>query len=242
MIRDYEDAFGHAMYDYLHGKPGHEVVEREDGYVDISAGPALYLSQYKDWPDHYKKTMNRIKGKVLDIGCGAGRISLYLQTRGFDVIGIDLSPNAVKTCKERGLKKVKVMSITQINKKLGKFDSLVMFGNNFGLMGNFNRARWLLRKFRNITNPGARIIAESLDYADTKEPHHLQYQKLNRKRGRMAGQMRLRIRYLNYKTPWFDYLFATHDEMKLIVMGTGWEVEDYIDSADPHYITIFKRV
>ncbi|MEW5925468.1 MAG: class I SAM-dependent methyltransferase [Candidatus Zixiibacteriota bacterium] len=241
MIRDHEDAFGHAMYDFLHGKPAREIVEREDGYIDVSPGPAYYLSQYKDWPHHYKKAMSRIRGKVLDIGCGAGRISLYLQARGFDVTGIDISPLAIKTCRERGLRKVKVMSITRINNKLGEFDTLVMLGNNFGLMSNLNRARWLLRKFRNITTPGARIVAESLEYVSTKEQYHLQYQKANRKRGRMAGQIKIRVRYLNYKTPWFDYLFATHEEMKQIVMGTGWEVEEYIDSGEPHYITIFKR-
>lgn len=242
MIRDHEDAFGHAMYDFLHGKNCQEVVERDDGCIDVSPGPAVYFSKYQDWPGHQKKAMGRIRGRVLDIGCGAGRISLYLQSRGFDVTGIDVSPLAVKVCKEQGLRKVKLMSITQVNNKMGKFDTLLMFGNNFGLMSNFNRAKWLLRKFQNVTNPGARIVAESLEYTDTKEPHHLEYHKLNRKQGRMAGQIRLRLRYLKYKTPWFDYLFATPAEMKQIAKDTGWEVEEFIESGQPHYITIFKRV
>ena len=242
MIRDHEDAFGHAMYDFLHGKNCQEVVERDDGCIDVSPGPAVYFSKYQDWPGHQKKAMSRIKGRVLDIGCGAGRISLYLQSRGFDVTGIDVSPLAVKVCKEQGLRKVQLLSVTQVNNKMGKFDTLLMFGNNFGLMSNFNRARWLLRKFRNVTNPGARIVAESLEYTDTTEPHHLEYHKLNRKQGRMAGQIRLRLRYLKYKTPWFDYLFATPVEMKQIAKDTGWEVEEFIESGQPHYITIFKRV
>ena len=44
---------------------------------------------------------------------------------------------------------------------LGEFDTVVMFGNNFGLFGNPRRARWLLQRLRNLTSPAARIVAES---------------------------------------------------------------------------------
>jgi 2-polyprenyl-3-methyl-5-hydroxy-6-metoxy-1,4-benzoquinol methylase len=73
--------------------------------------------------------MRFVKGRVLDIGCGAGRVALYLQKKGFDVSGIDVSPLAVKVCKLRGLKKARVLSISNIGAKLGKFDTLLMFGN-----------------------------------------------------------------------------------------------------------------
>jgi 2-polyprenyl-3-methyl-5-hydroxy-6-metoxy-1,4-benzoquinol methylase len=38
--------------------------------------------------------MQFVKGRVLDVGCGAGRHSLYLQEKGFDVLGTDISPLA----------------------------------------------------------------------------------------------------------------------------------------------------
>jgi len=241
MIHDHQDAFGHAMYDYWLGKGGYEIVERDDGYCDISGGPEVYFSQYKDWPVHYKKAVKLAEGRVLDIGCGAGRISLYLQGRGVDVVGIDTSPNALKTCRKRGLKKVREMSITQIDTKLGQFDTLMMLGNNFGLTADFKRARWLLRRFRAVTGPGAKIIAESNEDTKTSEPVHLQYQERNKRRGRMRGQIRIRIRYKKYITPWFDYLLVTREEMRHIVEGTGWIVEKFIDSGGPAYIAVLKR-
>lgn len=224
-----QDAWGHEVYDYLKDKGGHEIVERDDGFFDVTGGPAIYFSKYEDWPSHEKQAMRYVRGRVLDIGCGAGRHSLYLQEKGFDVLGIDMSPLAIEVCKLRGLKNAKVMSITQISSRLGTFDTLLMLGNNFGLFGSFKRATWLLKRFRKITNEKARIIAESRDPYETTDPFHLEYHKFNRKRDRMSGQVRIRVRYKKYVTPWLDYLLVSKDEMEEILEGTGWKVRRFID-------------
>jgi len=44
------------------------------------------------------------KGKVLDVGCGAGREAFALAKQGFSVVGIDLSSNLVKFAKQYALK------------------------------------------------------------------------------------------------------------------------------------------
>ena len=107
------------------------------------------------------------------VGCGAGRVALYLQSRGLDVLGIDNSPLAVKVCKARGVKHAKLIPFTQISRRLGVFDTVVMFGNNFGLFENLTRARWLLRGLHGMTTAKARILASTLDPYQTTEPSHL---------------------------------------------------------------------
>jgi 2-polyprenyl-3-methyl-5-hydroxy-6-metoxy-1,4-benzoquinol methylase len=104
-----EDAYGQELLAHYNGKRGFEVVERDDGYFDVSFGPELYFSNYEQWSRMEKEAVKFVKGRVLDIGCGAGRHSLYLQEKGFDVFGIDNSPLAVKVCKLRGLRKAEVM-------------------------------------------------------------------------------------------------------------------------------------
>jgi SAM-dependent methyltransferase len=94
-----------------------------------------------------------VQGKVLDIGCGAGRHSLYLQKKGFDVLGIDISPLVIKVCQLRGLKKAIVMSIEELDFEPNSFDTVIMMGNNFGLFGNFKkRLKRVLRKLHKITS------------------------------------------------------------------------------------------
>ena len=58
----------------------------------------------------------------------------------------------------------------------------------------------------------------------------------------MGGQLRLRIRYRQYATPWFDYLFVSKEEMEEILDGTAWHAQHYIYSAStPTYVAILTK-
>lgn len=232
MLKGSQDAFGHQLYDLYKGRDIVEVVERDDGLIDPSETlPKYYLAEYKDWSLREKLAAKYVQGRVLDVGCGGGRWSLYLQKKGHDVVGIDYSPLVVRVCKLRGVHDARVLSISDVSAKLGKFDTILMMGNNFGLFGGPKRARSLLRRFYDMTSPEAQIIAESVDiYKRPIDPVHRRYHQRNRERGRMAGQVRIRIRYRNFVSPWFDYLLVSKNEMIDILRGTGWKVKRFIPS------------
>ena len=237
-----QDAFGQAMYDCYRGKKGFAVIERDDGYVDAFSETVAYWAEYKDWSIHERQAIKLVRGSALDVGCGVGRVSLYLQEKGLDVLGVDNSPLAAKVCRLRGVKQVRVLSLTELTSSLGVFDTILMYGNNFALFGSITRARWLLKRWRRMTSDHGRIVAETMDPYKTKEHHHLDYQQCNRKRGRSAGQVRIRIRYQKMATPWFDCLFLSKAEMRRLVAGTGWRVVRVIDSRGPKYIVVLEKV
>jgi len=243
VLTDNQDAYGHLLSDYHNGRENVEIVEREDGFIDTSRlGPLNYFAEYEDWAEHQRLAIQYATGRVLDIGCGAGRHCLYLQEQGHAVLGIDNSPLAIQTCRSRGLKNTKVIPITQLSSKIGTFDTILMMGHNFGLVGNYKRAKWLLRRLAVMTNATAKIIAETMDPYQTTEPGHLAYHQFNRDRGRMSGQLRLRIRYRQHTTPWFDYLFVSKKEIENILDGTPWQVEHYIDASNtPTYVAILAK-
>ena len=245
MLKENQDAFGREMYDCFTDEKlrNHivEIVERDDGYIAAEGVVLRYFDEYKNWPSHYKKAMRYARGRVLDIGCGSGRHAVYLQGRGLDVTGLDNSPLAIEVCKSRGLKKTVPLSINQISSKLGIFDTILMMGNNFGLFGSFDGAKRLLKKISRITSRKGRIIAESLDVYNTDNPDHLSYHEYNRQRGRMGGQIRLRIRYKKYTTPWIDYLMVSKEEMEKILDGTDWQVSRYIDTSGPVYVAVIDK-
>lgn len=240
MLKDSQDAHGHIMHDCLKGGAPIEIIERDDGYFDASDGK-VYLSTHDEWPQVQKEALRHARGRVLDIGCGAGRHSLHLQSMGLEVVGIDVSPLAIETCRLRGLKDARVMSINEVTPELGPFDTILMMGNNFGLFGSSSGAKRLLRRFLAVTSPDGLIIAETMDPHKTENPDHLAYHKRNLKRGRMPGQVRIRVRYRKYVTPWFDYLFVSQEEMGDILGDTGWRIKEAIDGQGPGYVAVIEK-
>ena len=237
------DAFGQLLWALHNGSEVFEIIERDDGYVD-AMGVKGYFSGYEDWPQIEQKAMEFVKGRVLDVGCGAGRHSRYLQEKGFDVTGIDVSPLAIKVCRLRGLRKAKHMKVEDIDFKPNAFDTIIMMGNNFGLFGSFNKAKGLLRKFHKMTSENAVIVADTRDPYKTENPAHLAYHERNRERGRMGGQVRIRVRFRKHVGRWFDYLMVSRGEMKAILRGTGWKVKEFIDSeseSDARYVAVIRK-
>ena len=226
-----EDTHGQVILKYYNRERSFDVVEREDGFINVDAGAVQYFSEYKDWGRHEKEAIKYAKGRCLDIGCGAGRVILYLQKEGNYALGIDSSPLAIKVCRLRGAKHAKVMDIDGI-RKFGResFDTVIMFGNNFGLFGSKPRAKALLKELHRITSKDAVIIAETRDPYLTDNPVHFRYHAWNRKRNRMPGQLHMRIRFMQYATPWYDYLIVSRNEMKGILAETGWHAKRFINA------------
>jgi SAM-dependent methyltransferase len=236
------DAFGREVLAHFRGSAAHEIIERDDGLVEATDGPAAYFTEFARWPAFERRAMRFAHGRVLDVGAGAGRVALHLQRRRLTVTAIDNSPLALEVCRARGVKRTLLCPIEAISRfRPDSFDTIVLFGNNFGLFGSRAKARRLLTVMHRISSGDAVIIAQTLDPLDTKDPVHRAYHRRNRARGRMAGQVRIRVRYRNCIGPWFDYLFVTRTEMRSILAGTGWRVREFVDGDGPRYVAIIVK-
>jgi SAM-dependent methyltransferase len=243
-----KDAFGHMLEAYVtpNGEwdpwDPWEILEREDGLKIYRYDISAYFNRFKYWPEIEKQAIQHARGKVLDIGAGPGRVSLYLQESGYDVTSIDNSPLAIKVCKSRGVRQAEIIPVDEIGGfRFSTFDTVVMYGNNFGLFGSRDKAKDLLRTLYKITNPDALILAGSEDISNFSDLNYVSYSDFNRKRGRLPGQYRIRVIYKQYTGDWFDFMFASHDEMKDILKGTGWKVKIFLDSGDTDYIAVIEK-
>jgi SAM-dependent methyltransferase len=237
------DAYGQQMWAFLHGGSPIEIVERDDGYINAFPGNASYFADLRRWSRPEQRAIRFARGSTaLDVGCGPGRVALHLQSKGFRAIAIDSSPLAVKTAKARGVKDARLLPFENIaTLRPGSLDTIVMFGNNFGLFGSRTRARRLLTQLHRITRDGAVLLAQSLDPYQTHQRAHHQYQQRNRRRGRMPGHIRIRIRFNEWVGPWFDYLLVSAAEMSALVNGTGWEMDRYFTGDDPRFVAVIRR-
>ncbi len=237
------DAFGRALADWTRGGTEPEIYERDDGFVDVGAGPELFLAGIRHWPSAERQAMRYARGRVIDVGCGAGRVALHLQQRGLDVVGLDSSPLAARISRQRGVRETWCSPIGRISGRIGSFDTIVLFGNNFGIFGPPDRLRRTLTEWADRTPPATRILAESTTpYFGGAPALDRHYSLQNRERGRMPGECRLRVRYRDWATPWFSWLFVSRNEMRSLLRGTGWHQSRILGaaSAEP-YVAVLEK-
>lgn len=237
------DAFGAALLDEFFGTPSGDLhfVERSDGYLNAMS-TSVYFEEVDSWSAIDRECLERLDGRILDVGAGAGRVSLAARRRGLDVVALDTSPGAVEVCRARGVADVFGGTVEALatDRPTQRFDTFVLMGNNIGLLVGPEEARSLLATMSTMAAPGARVIGTAGHIYKTDNPDHLSYHDRNRALGRMAGQLRLRTRYRSLASEWFDYLFASPEELADVVDGAGWRVSDVVEDEGYVYLVELK--
>ena len=156
-----KDLFGKAILDFqTNNSPEDLVTETNISEADEMRVEYLFRD-FKGMPKLEKKALQLSKGKILDVGCGAGSHSLYLQEKGFDVIAIDISPNAIKACELRGLKNARVQNVLDLENE--KFDTILLLMNGTGIFGTLSETSKYLQKLKSLLNPNGQILIDSSD-------------------------------------------------------------------------------
>jgi hypothetical protein len=142
---------------------------------------------------------------------------------------------------ERGAADARVGTAATAFEEGDLFDTILLLGNNLGLLGGESQGRRLLRRLSRLATDEGRILAGSYDPYDGASELARQYQARNRERGKMGGVERIRVRYGRYATPWYDVLFASRDELTRLAAETSWRVARFIDDG-PGYVAVLERM
>jgi SAM-dependent methyltransferase len=238
------DAFGQALLDWVHGGTTPEIIERDDGVIEIGAGAEVYLMEAHEWPAAEQEAMRFVRGRAADLGCGGGRVALHLQQLGCKVIGIDSSPLAVKAARLHGVTTTMCMSVDGVRDRIEEFDTIIMFGNNLGVFGTPQRAKRLLTSWAKRAPSGTRLLLESTNPLSGGAPVvDRAYCTRNREKGLAVGQCRLRVWYDRSPTAWFNWFFLSRTEMKRLMSGSGWTlVHVAIGAPDEPFVSVYEIV
>lgn len=105
----------------------------------------------------------RSGGRVLDIGCGAGREALGLARLGFQVVGIDIAPRMIEAARlnaeREGLDlRFRVQSVTELDEPPGSFDGAYWGGSYHHVPGRALRVETLRRLMRAVAPQGVLVL------------------------------------------------------------------------------------
>ena len=157
-----KDLFGKAILDFqTNNAPEDLITETSISEVDEMSVGYLFRS-YDEMPILEQKALQLTKGKVLDVGCGAGSHSLTLQNDcNLDVTSIDISPNAIRACELRGLKNAKIQDIMTLENE--EFDTILVLMNGTGIFGTLKETANYLQKLKSLLRPNGQILIDSSD-------------------------------------------------------------------------------
>jgi len=156
-----KDLFGKAILDFQTNNSPEDLVTETNISEADEMSVAYLFRNYNDMPKLEKEAMQLSKGKILDVGCGAGNHSLYLQEKGFEVTAIDISENAIKACKLRGVQNAQVQNLLALEED--KFDTILLLMNGTGIFGTLSETSKYLQKLKSLLSPNGQILIDSSD-------------------------------------------------------------------------------
>ncbi|MBA4135545.1 MAG: SAM-dependent methyltransferase [Flavobacterium sp.] len=236
-----KDLFGQAILDFqTNNSPEDLITETNISEADEMSVDYLFRG-YNDMPKLEKKALQLAKGKILDVGCGAGSHSLYLQEKGFDVTAIDISPNAIKACQLRGVKNARVQNLLDVENDPSeseqakqKFDTILLLMNGTGIFGTLAETSKYLQKLKSLLNPNGQILIDSSDiiYMFDEDEDGSFLVPANG----YYGELTFTVSYKGQTEDTFPWLYLDYNTLQNAAHANGLECELVIEGKHYDYL------
>jgi SAM-dependent methyltransferase len=229
-----KDLFGKAILDFQTNNSPEDLITETTISEEDEMSVAYLFRSYNEMPNMEKKALQLAKGRILDVGCGAGSNSLSLQNdRNLDVTSIDISANAIQACTLRGLKKAKVQDVMTLENE--KFDTILLLMNGAGMCGKLKNIPNFLLKLKSLLNPGGQILLDSSDiiymFDDDEDggkwiPSNDNY----------YGEIVFIISYKGEKEKPFDWMFIDYNTLQNAAFANGLQCELIMEGEHYDYL------
>ena len=157
-----KDLFGKAILDFQTNSSPENIITSTSISEEDEMEVAYLFRSFDEMPAIEQKALQLANGKTLDIGCGAGSHSLYLQNeRNINVHSIDISKNAIQACLLRGLKNIRAIDLLDL--EIEKYDTILLLMNGTGIFETLEKSTTYLQKLKSLLNPNGQILIDSSD-------------------------------------------------------------------------------
>lgn len=239
VLKKQYDPIGKAVHDYFHGITNETILVRTDIAEDETLSPSYFFRTFELMPLQEQEALRRCRGKILDIGAGAGAHSIWLKNKGMEVVSIDISPLSCETMRERGLTEVICGDIYSLTNQ--KFDTILLLMNGAGVAQTLPGLSVLLNHLKTLLNPEGRILADSSDllYLFTDENGE---SWIDIASDTYYGEMEYRLSYKGIKGKKFPWLFVDPETFIENAEKCGFTVVDKLMGAHFDYLVELSNV
>ena len=223
-----KDVLGTAISDFhnntstgklwVHNKYG----PKEEMPVDV------YFRDMDSMPELEWVALHQCRGRILDIGAGAGSHALALQEMELDITALDISPLSAAVMQTRGVRNVINGDFFHLNTET-PYDTLLLLMNGIGLSGTLSGLRLFLTKARTLLRPGGQLIFDSSDIAylyNGKPPKAPEY----------YGEILYQYEYRRRRSDWFKWLFIDRKTLTDIATEEGWQIQLIFEDPNDQFL------
>lgn len=215
---DANELMGQALYDFYKGDRSKELFSESDISEKDRYPLEYFFRDFDAMPQVEQKALSMCHGSILDIGCGAGNHSLYLQNKGLDVTALDASKKAIEVCRMRGITNTVCDEI--LNYQQTRFDTLLLLMNGIGIAQTLNELPNYLAHLKSMLAPGGQILVDSSD---------LQYMYDRRPNGAIMvpahmnyyGELAYTLHYGSQKSDPFKWLYLDPRTFEVACLAQG---------------------
>lgn len=226
-----KDLHGKAILDYYKGEEARPLTihnnygEPEDMPVEV------FFREEPDLSTLEHLALIECRGKVLDMGAGAGAHALILASRGFDVYAIENSPGCVEVMQKSGVKQV---IFEDFYKHKAQYDTVLILMNGLGLAGKLENVPAFLEHCFSMLRPGGQILVDSSDISylydeGVVRPAHY------------YGEVRYAYEYRKERGDWFDWVYVDQDSLAQIANDMELDLEILITDEFDQYLARIRK-
>jgi len=226
-----KDIFGKALLDYQNGNYSEDLITSTN-ISDEDALPLPYLFRgYSDMPKLEQRALQLSKGHILDVGCGSGSHSLWLQQKGLKVKAIDNSKGAIEVAKKRGVLNAELKPLLE---ETETFDTILLLMNGTGIFQELSQVSMYLKHLKSLLKPGGQILIDSSDISYMYEDEDGgMWLDLNQG---YPGELDYFLTYKDEKESPMKWLYLDFETLETASITVGLQCEKVIDGEHFDYL------
>ena len=228
-----KDLFGKAILDFQTNSSPENIITSTSISEEDEMEVAYLFRSFVEMPAIEQKAIQLANGKTLDIGCGAGSHSLYLQNeRNINVHSIDISKNAIQACLLRGLKNVQAIDVLDLENE--KYDTILLLMNGTGIFETLEKSTIYLQKLKNLLNPNGQILIDSSDIIymfDEDEDGGKWIPSDN-----YYGELTFSLQYKKEKEVDFPWLYMDYNTLQNAALANGLQCQLVLEGNHFDYL------